>query len=46
MAVHFSNLAMGESHGQRSHSPRGRKESDMTEWLSKACVFAHLDLLR
>ena len=36
METHSSILA-GEFHGQRSmtgYSPRGRKESDMTEWLT------------
>ena len=33
----------GESHGQRSlagYSPKGRKESDTTEWLSMPCVLS------
>ena len=36
MATH-SSILPGESHGQRSlagYSPQGRKESDMTEWLT------------
>ena len=37
MATH-SSIPAGESHGQRSlvgYSPRGPKESDMTQWLSR-----------